>query len=84
MALSIKNTEVDRLARELAQLTNESLTEAVLRALRERLQREQRRRHGQDLFEEVRRIQQRIARLPVRDARPADEIIGYDEQGLPN
>ncbi len=83
MALSIKNPEADRLARELARVTGENLTEAVLRALRERLQRERGRRHGPDLFEEVRRIQERVARLPVRDARTADEIIGYDERGLP-
>ncbi|HET6566875.1 MAG TPA: type II toxin-antitoxin system VapB family antitoxin [Rhodothermales bacterium] len=84
MALSIKNPEAERLARELARLTNESLTETVLRALRQRLQREQGRKHGQDFFAEVRRIQDRIARLPVRDDRPADEIIGYDERGLPS
>lgn len=84
MALSIKNPEADRLARELARLTDESLTEAVLQALRERLQREQGRKRGSDLFEEVQRIQERVARLPVRDSRPAEEIIGYDEQGLPN
>lgn len=84
MALSIKNEEADKLARELAQLTGESLTEAVLQALRERLQREHGRKHGPDLFEEVRRIQKRVARLPVQDARPAEDIIGYDEHGLPN
>lgn len=84
MALSIKNEEADKLARELAQLTGESLTEAVLQALRERLEREQGRKHGPDLFEEVRRIQERVARLPVQDERPADEIMGYDEQGLPS
>lgn len=84
MALSIKNPEAERLARELARLTNESLTEAVLLALRQRLQREQGRKHGPDLFEDVRRIQERVAHLPVQDARPADEIIGYDERGLPS
>jgi antitoxin VapB len=83
MALRIKNPEADRLAREHVQLTNETLTEAVLRALRERLQREQGRKHGPDLFEEIRRIRERVACLPVRDARSADEIIGYDERGFP-
>ncbi|MCB9530155.1 MAG: type II toxin-antitoxin system VapB family antitoxin, partial [Myxococcales bacterium] len=39
MALSIKNDEADRLARELAALTGESLTEAVVVSLRERLAR---------------------------------------------
>lgn len=30
----------------------------------------------------IRAIQQAVARLPVLDSRPADEIIGYDEHGL--
>ncbi len=83
MPLSIKNEEVDQLARKLARLNDESLTEAVLQALRERLERMQGRKHDADLFEEVQRIQERVARLPVLDSRPADEIIGFDEHGLP-
>lgn len=84
MALSIKDPESDRLARELAQATGESLTEAVRTALQERLERERdRRRPGRDLAADVRRIQERLARLPVRDPRCADDIVGYDEHGLP-
>ena len=30
----------------------------------------------------IRAIQESVARLPVLDPRPADEIIGYDENGL--
>jgi len=82
MAISIKDPETDRLARALAAATGESLTEAIRRALSERLERESRRgRRG--LATEVRRIQERLAKLPVRDPRPADEIMGYDEHGLP-
>lgn len=47
MALSIKTQEADRLARRLSKLTGESLTEAVTRSLRERLEREHARRHGE-------------------------------------
>lgn len=39
MALSIKTDEADRLARELSRLTGETMTEAVTRALAERLER---------------------------------------------
>jgi antitoxin VapB len=46
MALSIKTTEADGLARSLARLTGETMTEAVTIALRERLGREQSRRHA--------------------------------------
>jgi antitoxin VapB len=84
MALSIKNPETERLARELARATGESLTEAVTVALRDRLLRET--GHGGDCAQvraEIRRIQERIAELPVLDERAPDEIIGYDEHGLP-
>jgi antitoxin VapB len=83
MALSIKDPETDRLARELAKATGESITEAIRAALRERLERERRRRRA-EIAAGIRRIQERLARLPVRDPRPADEILGYDQHGLPH
>lgn len=83
MALNIKNEEADRLARELAEVTGESLTDAVIESLRERLERECGRALDFGLREEVERIQSRIAQLPRLDSRTADEIVGYDESGLP-
>ena len=83
MPLSIKNEEADRLARELADLTGESLTEAVLNSLRERLQRERGKAYPVSLKEELRQIRERCSALPVLDDRSADEILGYDERGLP-
>jgi antitoxin VapB len=81
--LNIKNPETDRLARQLAAVTGETLTEAVTRAIRERLERTTGRRRAQTLREEVERIQERVARLEVLDPRSADEILGYDDRGLP-
>lgn len=50
MPLSIKDPEVDRLARTLIQRTGETLTQAVIVSLRERLEREQRKsKHNVDL-----------------------------------
>ncbi len=83
MALSIKHPEADRMAREIAKRTGESLTEAVVNSLRERLQRERRKRLKGRLAEELRRIGERCAALPVLDARSPDEILGYDKSGLP-
>ncbi len=83
MPLNIKNVEADRLARELAELTGESLTEALTIALRERLERESGRKRAHGLRDEIARMQERIARLPVRDRGTDEEIIGYDEHGLP-
>ncbi len=38
---------------------------------------------GQGIAGEIRVIQERVARLPVLDARSPDEILGYDDEGLP-
>lgn len=84
MALSIKNPEADRLARELAAITGESLSDAVIAALRERLARTAGRRHASSLRNDIKRIQDRIAQLPVLDRGTDEKIIGYDEHGLPN
>ena len=84
MALNIKDAEADRLARELAAATGETLTEAVLNALRERLSRQQKRRPPARTARDVlREARLRLSRLPVLDNRSADEILGYDETGLP-
>lgn len=83
MALNIKHPEADSLARALAAQTGESLTEAVITALRERLQRETGRRASSSLREDLRRVQRRYRELPLLDHRTADEILGYDEHGLP-
>jgi len=82
MALSIKNDDADRLARELAATTGETLTDAVLEALRERLARELgRKRPG--VGARLQHLAQEVATLPVLDDRPADRILGYDQHGLP-
>jgi antitoxin VapB len=83
MALSIKHPEADRLARELAAATGETLTEAVVGALRERLMRQRGRSRSPRVRDELRAIRQRCAGYPVLDRRSADEILGYDEHGLP-
>jgi len=83
MALSIKHPEADRIARELAARTGESLTDAVINALRERLRREQGRIRAPRLRDEIRAIRERCRALPVLDQRPADEILGYDQHGAP-
>lgn len=83
MALNIKNPEAERLARELAEATGENITRAVTQALRERLIRKTGRVPDVTLREDIRRIQERVASLPVLDDRTPDEIVGYDEHGLP-
>lgn len=82
MALSIKSDEADRLARELVAETGESLTEAVVIALQERLVRK-RARQGPRMSVRLRRLQSDVATLPVLDPRTPNEILGYDDNGLP-
>ena len=70
-------------SRALARTTGESITEAVLNAIKERLQRETGRGDADTVRKNIRLIQQRFAAKREGDTRTADEIIGYDEHGLP-
>ena len=83
MALNIRNAETERLAAELAKQTGETKTEAVTKALRDRLA-PVRLWTRQRLADELEQIAEHCANLPVLDSRPADEILGYDEHGLPH
>jgi antitoxin VapB len=88
MQLSIKKRETYILARNLAARTGESLTEAVIKALQERLERLEAtdRQTAATKSGRLRRIGETLERfdaLPVFDERGADEIIDYDEDGLP-
>ena len=83
MALSIKDPEVDRSVRELARETGESITAAVKVAVRERLKRVRTRKRNSALVKELNEIALRCASLPDRDTRSPEDIIGYDEHGLP-
>ena len=80
MALSIKSDRADRLARDLASLTGESITDAVVASLEARLDVERRRRRRDFGLND---IVERFRQLPVLDEREPDDIVGYDEHGLP-
>ncbi len=83
MALNIRNPETEELAETLAKLTGETKTQAVTKALRDRLERVRRRLSGRRLADELDEIALHSASLPILDARDADEILAYDESGLP-
>lgn len=84
MALSIKDPETERLARALAARTGETITVATRRAIEERLKRMGAQSRKQALLDDMEAMQQRLKALPVLDARSPDEIIGYDENGVPS
>jgi antitoxin VapB len=82
MPLSIKNEDTERLARQVANATGESLTEAIKKALEERWQRLKSRRRRDTSLNQVEDLLRRVDALPAIDTRPEDEILGYDENGL--
>lgn len=86
MAMSIKNPEVTRLARELADQTGETLTDAIGKAVAERLARLAADADSVDArVASLLAIGSRIAdRLPdhLRDGDPTDSL--YDDQGRPS
>jgi len=82
MPLSIKNTEVERLTRVMADQTGESLTQVILTALQDRWEKMSGRQDVPDLREEVARIQGRMSLLKLRDHRTDEEILGYGPEGV--
>ena len=83
MPLNIKDDDTHALAKRLANLTGESMAKAVKRAIQEKLAQVEKMQGGAPLADELDRIALYCARLPRRDERSGDEIIGYDESGLP-
>lgn len=81
MALNIKDPETDRLARELALATGESITVATRVAIEERLVRTRSKRAGP--ANDLRAIIERGRARATVDDRSEAAILGYDEHGLP-
>jgi antitoxin VapB len=82
MSLNIKSRAAHQLAAELARLTGESMTKAVTEAIRDRLEREKRKRDEDRRFAELMEIVEECAAHPRRDNRSLEEFL-YDERGLP-
>ena len=80
MALNIKDPQTDRLVRELAELTGESITVATRTAVEERLNSLRRRQRSSS---DLRGIIERGRTRAILDTRSPEEIIGYDQAGLP-
>lgn len=83
MALNIRNRRTEELAELLARLTGETKTEAVTKALHDRLERIRRGWGVRNPVRDLDDIARHCASLPVLDERDDDQILGYDERGLP-
>jgi antitoxin VapB len=82
MAIIIKDEETDELVRALASRTGETITRAVNTAVRERLQRMPLRADEiQSRRRSLARVLGKLDAMPTVDARPADEILGYNKNG---
>jgi len=84
MVLNIKDPETDRIARELAAATGESITVAARIAMEERLRRVRASGAERAIRAELDAIVERGRKRRILDARSDDEILGYDENGLPS
>jgi len=80
MALSIRNIQAEKLARTVAKQTGESITQAIIHALEEKLERLNGRRTIHNLVEEIIEIAERCSNLPEKDQRTPEEIIGYNKE----
>jgi antitoxin VapB len=83
--MNVKDRETQRLALQIAKVTGESFTEAIRRSLQERLQRLRLRRNSRAriMRDQIDEILRRVDALPELDSRTEDEILGYDDRGLP-
>jgi antitoxin VapB len=86
--LNIRSEEANQLAAEVAIITGETKTDAVIQSLKERLDRLRLQQEARAVKQESRRdqldrIALRCAARPILDQRSADEICGYDANGLP-
>ncbi len=85
MALSIKNPDVERMARELSRRRGVSVTEAIRQSLEREVERERRipRHAPSERLRKMMEISERASRIPRISDMSDDEILGYDEFGAP-
>jgi len=81
MALSIRDPITDHLARELAGITGETITEAICKALKERLARLQKQNSLDKRKDEIRALSRRFRDHFTGPVLTDDEL--YDESGAP-
>lgn len=81
MGLNIKNAETCRLAAELAELTGDTMTGAITKALEEALEQERRKREVERKMSEVRKLLDRSSGSGGLSSADVDRLL-YDERGL--
>ena len=84
MPLNIKDLATERSVRALAAETGEGITLTIRKAVEDRLARVRRDKRTSRMKSDIIAIAKRCSSLPDLDERSADEILGYDENGLPS
>lgn len=88
MALHIEDAEIEMLAEELATRTGKSVPETLKGVLRDRMdasgEAPRSESEAKRIENELMAIGAEASRLPDLDPRSPDELIGYDEAGLPS
>jgi len=81
MAINIKNQKAENLAKQLAEKTGETITDTIIHALEDRLERVEGSRTTPDLVNEIMAIASRCSAMPIHDNRTPEEILGYSKTG---
>lgn len=81
MTLSIRNPIAEKLVRQIAAISGENLTQAIISALEKRLQELQFGGDPEDLVREIMNISKQCRAIPDRDSRSPDEILEYNDYG---
>lgn len=82
MALSIRNPRAEKLAKEIATISGENITQVIIHALENHIERLRGSRVFPDTVEEIMNISRRCSSLPDIDKRTPDEILGYNKIGV--
>ena len=83
MPISIKNRATEAITRRLAELSGESITNAIHEAVAEKVERLERRRKAPLRRERLLAIAEQCASRPIISDISEDEILGYDKSGVP-
>ena len=82
MGLSIRNPYAEQLARQVASITNENITQTIIKALENRLENLKGKKTIVDIEQQILSISQRCNALPDLDNRTDEEILDYNKSGV--
>jgi hypothetical protein len=81
--MNIASVKIDELALRLARLTGEDIETALERAIEERLSRIAA-VEAEDRRAAMRKFFDKVSKMPIKDQRTSDDIVGYGHDGLPS